>query len=150
MVVINQRSSLKWSKQMSLKNELEIENKDISDTIEVLSYLISHHQLRNNPVFCNLLKQFSETVNSHLNHESRAAYTKLLPQNDNGAHEVATQFLNNTNQLHKIMNDYTRHWCKAPHDFNTNESFVDETKNIFHLVTERINLEQNKLFQYIQ
>jgi hypothetical protein len=135
---------------MSLKNELKAENQEISDTIEVLTYLISHNELRSNPVFCKLLKNFSDTVNEHLAHESRTAYRELLPQNDNGAHEVATQFLNNTNQLNKIMKDYAKHWCKAPHDFNSNEAFIDETKSIFHLVTERVNLEQEKLFPYIQ
>ena len=135
---------------MTLKNELETENREISDTIEVLTYLISHNELRSNSVFCKMLKQFSDTVSDHLTHESRAAYKDLLPQNDNGAHEVAIQFMNNTNQLNKIMKDYTKHWCKAPHDFNTNEAFIDETKSIFHLVTERINLEQNKLLPYIQ
>jgi len=135
---------------MTLKNELKKENQDISDTIEVLTHLISHNELRGNPVFCALLKQFSDTVNEHLKHEGRTAYKQLLPQKDSGAQEVATQFINNTSQLNKIMKDYAKHWCKAPHDFNTNEAFIDETKNIFHLVTERINLEQEKLFPYIQ
>lgn len=135
---------------MTLKNELEKENKDISDTIEVLTHLISHNELRGNPVFCALLKQFSDTVNDHLKHEGRTAYKQLLPHKDSGAQEVATQFINNTSQLNKIMKDYAKHWCKAPHDFNTNEAFIDETKNIFHLVTERIHLEQEKLFPYIQ
>jgi hypothetical protein len=135
---------------MTLKNELQKENQEITDTIEVLTHLISHNELRNNPVFCKLLKKFSVTVNDHLKHEGRSAYKELLPQKDNGGHEVATQFINNTSQLHKIMNDYAKHWCKAPHDFSTNEAFIDETKNIFHLVTERIHLEQDKLFPLIQ
>ena len=135
---------------MTLKNELENENQEITDTIEVLTHLISHNELRGNPVFFKLLKQFSDTVDDHLKHESRMAYKELLPQNDNGAHEVATRFMNNTSQLNKIMNDYARHWCKAPHDFNSNEAFFDETKSIFRLVTERIHMEQEKLFPYIK
>lgn len=135
---------------MTLKDELQKENQEISDTIEVLTHLIAHNELRNNQVFCKLLKDFSTTVNDHLKHESRTAYKSLLPLKDNGGHEIAEQFMNNTNQLNKIMNDYTRHWCKAPHDFSTNEAFIDETKHIFHLVTERINLEQDKLLPLIQ
>ena len=135
---------------MTLKDELLEENQEISDTIEVLTHLISHNELRSNPIFCKLLKQFADTVNDHLSHEGRTAYKELLPQKDNGAQKVATQFINNTSQLNKIMNDYAKHWCKAPHDFNTNEAFIDETKAIFHLVTERIGLEQEKLFPYIQ
>lgn len=135
---------------MTLKNELQIENKEISDNIEVLYCLISHNELRGNPVFCNLLKGFSDSVNNHLKHEGRTAYKDLLSQSDKNANEVANQFLNNTSQLNKIMNDYAKHWCKAPHDFNTNEAFIEETKNIFRLVTERITLEEKKLFPYIQ
>ncbi|MDH5473713.1 MAG: hypothetical protein OEY87_03400 [Gammaproteobacteria bacterium] len=135
---------------MTLKNKLEKENQHILDNIEVLEHLIAYDKLRDNPVFCGLLKQLTETINDHLRHEGRSAYKELLPHKDNGAHEIANQFMNNTNQLHKIMNDYAKHWCKAPHDFKTNEAFIDETKNIFHLVTERINLEQKKLFPYIE
>ena len=134
---------------MTLKNELQEENREISDNIEILTYLINHHQLRSNPVFCRLLKNFSELVNNHLKHEGRTAYKNLLAKDDKKANEVANQFLNNTSQLNKIMNDYARHWCNAPHDFSTNEAFIDETKNIFHLITERINLEEKKLFQFI-
>ena len=135
---------------MTLKNELQKENQNILDNIEVLDHLISHDKLRDNPVFCNLLKQFTTTINDHLKHEGRTAYKELLPQKESGAHEVANQFINNTSQLNKIMNDYARHWCKAPHDFKTNEAFINETKHIFHLVSERINLEQKKLFPYIK
>jgi hypothetical protein len=135
---------------MSLKNELKKENQEIADTIDVLAYLINHNELRSNPVFCKMLQQFSGAVHDHLKHEGRAAYKELLPQNDNGAHEVATRFMNNTSQLNKIMNEYAKHWCKAPHDFNTNEAFIDETKTIFRLVTDRMTLEQEKLFPYLQ
>ena len=134
---------------MTLKNELQEENREISDNIEILTYLINHHQLRSNPVFCRLLKNFSELVHNHLKHEGRTAYKNLLAKDDKKANEVANQFLNNTSQLNKIMNDYARHWCNAPHDFSTNEAFIDETKNIFHLITERINLEEKKLFNFI-
>jgi len=134
---------------MTLKNELQNENKDIIDNIEVLTYLINHHQLRSNPVFCKLLKDFSETVHNHLNHEGRTAYKVLLAKDDKSTNEVANQFMNNTSQLNKILKNYAKHWCHAPHDDSTNEAFVDDTKNIFHLVTERINLEEKKLFQLI-
>ncbi|RDH84617.1 MAG: hypothetical protein DIZ80_03880 [endosymbiont of Galathealinum brachiosum] len=134
---------------MTLKEELLQENQGISNTIEILAHLLNHNELRKNPVFCNLLKDFSSSVNEHLNHEGRTAIKELLPQNDNGAHEVAVQFINNTNQLTGIMKSYAKHWCNVPHDFSSNEAFVEETKNIFHLVTKRINLEEDKLFPYI-
>ena len=134
---------------MTLKDELLKENQEIVDTIEVLTHLISHNELRKNPVFCELLKKFSKTVNDHLTHEGREAYREMLPQNDSGAHEVAVQFINNSSQLDKIMKSYAKHWCNAPHDFSTNEAFIDDTKNIFHLVTNRIKLEQDKLFPHI-
>jgi len=134
---------------MTLKDELLEENQRIADTIEVLTHLLSQNELRKNPIFCELLETFSNTVNDHLNHEGRVAYREMLPHNESGAHEVAVQFINNSSQLTKIMKSYTKHWCNAPHDFSNNEAFVDDTKNIFHLVTNRIKLEQDKLFPYI-
>lgn len=131
---------------MTLVNELRTENQEIADTIEVLRHLISHNELRSNPVFCKLLQQFSDTVNDHLNHEGRAVFSDMLTHNDSEIKEAADRFLSNTNQLHKILRSYAKHWCKAPRDFTNDEAFISETKEIFHLVTERINLEQNKLF----
>ena len=135
---------------MTLVAELKTENKKISDTIEVLSHLISHNELRSNPIFCDLLKDFSDSVNDHLKHEGRSVYNTLLPSKENGNYDVATKFINNTNMLNKILGDYTKHWCKAPRNFNNDEAFVNETKEIFHLVTERITLEQDKLFPLIK
>ncbi|MCW9013068.1 MAG: hemerythrin domain-containing protein [Gammaproteobacteria bacterium] len=135
---------------MTLKTELKSENQKIADTIAVLSHLINHNELRSNPVFCDLLKQFSDSVNDHLKHEGRSVYSELLPHKENGDYEVATKFINNTNMLTKILGDYAKHWCKAPRNFNNDEAFIDETKEIFHLVTERITLEQDKLFPLLK
>lgn len=135
---------------MSLVTELKNENKKISDTIEVLAHLINHNELRSNPIFCGLLKDFSDSVNNHLKHEGRSVYSELLPNKENGDYEMATRFINNTNMLTKILGDYAKTWCKAPRNFNTDEAFVTETKEIFHLVTERIMLEQDKLFPLLK
>lgn len=131
---------------MTLVKELRNENQEITDTIEVLTHLISHNELRDNPVFCGLLKQFSDTVNNHLNHEGRSVFSDMLTHKDNEIKEAANRFLSNTAQLQKIMTGFAKRWCKAPHDSSDDETFVSETKEVFRLVSERINLEQNKLF----
>lgn len=126
--------------------ELKKENQEINDVISVLSDLIPNPDLRENPVFCELLKRFSDKVNMHLAHEGRAVYSELLTHGDSEGKEVAAKFMNNTSQLKKFLTDYSRHWCHKPANSGDHEDFVGQTKEIFHLVNERINLETNRLF----
>lgn len=130
--------------------EFSRENKDITDLCTVLNILVNNADLRDNAVFCELLGRFSGKIQSHLAHEDRSVYVELLNHNDENVNMVAEQFISNTHQLKKILAGYVKRWCHtsgntAGHAADI-DGFVSETKEVFHLVDERISLENNKLF----
>jgi hemerythrin-like domain-containing protein len=128
--------------------EFSRENQELTDLCEVLHVLIAGTDMRGNPVFCELLSRFSEKICAHLDHEDRAMYAELLSHDDKDVNEVASKFINNTHQLRTILSSYVKRWCHATRegDMTGHEKFVKETREIFSLVKDRINLEKSKLF----
>jgi hemerythrin-like domain-containing protein len=128
--------------------EFSRENQELTDLCEVLHVLIAGTDMRGNPVFCELLSRFSEKICAHLDHEDRAMYAELLSHDDKDVNEVASKFINNTHQLRTILSSYVKRWCHATRegDMTGHEKFVKETREIFILVKDRINLEKSKLF----
>ncbi|MDH3979232.1 MAG: hemerythrin domain-containing protein [Gammaproteobacteria bacterium] len=128
--------------------EFSRENQELTDLCAVLDVLIADPDMRGNPVFCELLSRFSEKIRAHLDHEDRAMYAELLSHEDKSINEVATRFINNTHQLRTILSSYIKRWCHATRggDATGHDEFTQETREIFALVSDRINLEKSKLF----
>jgi hemerythrin-like domain-containing protein len=125
--------------------ELEAENKEIDDLRVILTALIAHSDLRNNAVFCELLDRFRKKLEAHLNHEARALYPEMLSNRDHDINQVAEKFVDNTHELERILNGYTKRWCKSYHS-GDRDHFIHETQEIFRLVDERLHLETKRLF----
>jgi len=127
--------------------DLKQENQKITNLTNVLYKLIEDEQMRENPVFCELMDQFSKSVEDHLIHEDRTVYSDLLTSEDPQIGQLADQFITNTHELRRLMKDYTKRWCHS--DNKDHSTFVEKTREIFSLVDRRINLEDNKLFPSI-
>lgn len=126
------------------------ENQQILDLSEVLTTMIDHGDLRGNSVFCELLDRFSTTVEGHLNHESRSLYGELLRQHDSEAEQLASRFMDNTHELRRILSSYNRSWCHTDPTRGSLDDFSRETKEIIHIVGERIRLENERLFPILE
>jgi len=125
--------------------ELKQENKEINDLRNVLAALVEDNEMHTNSIFCELLERFQAKLNLHLKHEARSLYPELLSSKDKNVNQVAQHFLDNTHELERLMNQYVKHWC---HKLNESElsQFIKETEEVFHLVEERIKLEEKHLF----
>ena len=126
-------------------NELQAENNEIDDLRVVLSILIASGDLRGNDVFCELLDRFRSKLENHLNHESRSLYPEMLSHQNSDINTVATRFVDNTYELERILNGYTKRWCKNYHA-GDQDRFISETEEIFRLVDERLHMETTRLF----
>ena len=129
---------------MSLVNELRAENNEIKELIDVLADLIPNASLRSNVVFCELLQRFQAKLDAHLKHEARSVYSELLKHADSKKNKVANEFMSNTRELSRIQSTYIKRWCSASGDDQA--EFVKETKDMFKLVNDRINMEESHLF----
>ena len=130
--------------------EFRSENKEIKDLCTILGVSIEQYKLRNNSIVCELLDRFAERVTAHLSHEDRSIYRDLLKQHTQEATSVADKFLGNTQELRRIFNEYRRDWCRKPHSEAEHAKYVDESREMFRLVCDRIEFEENKIFPYFE
>ena len=129
-------------------DELKKENQSILDLKSILSELIGNKDLRKNPVFCELLEQFRNSVQSHLDHEDRTVYSELLNHDDKKVNEVASHFLGNTQELKRLFSGFVKKWCGSTTS-SDHEAFMNETTEIFRLIEKRIDIENSELFPII-
>ena len=125
--------------------ELKNENKEIDDLRTVLQQLVEIPEMHGNAVFCELLERFQSRLDNHLKHEARSLYPELLRSKDNEVNKLAKRFLDNTHELERLLGKYVKHWCHQLQDREL-EKFIKETEEVFHLVEERIKLEEKHLF----
>lgn len=130
--------------------EFRAENSEIRDLCNILSITVDQYSLRHNSIVCELMDRFADRVTEHLAHEDRSVYRDLLKKHTHEADVVADKFLGNTQELKRIFNEYKRGWCRKPHNEDEHAKYVDESREIFRLVCERINFEEEKIFPYFE
>lgn len=130
--------------------EFRAENSEIKDLCNILNFSVDQYSLRDNIVVCELFERFVDRVKDHLIHEDRSIYRDLLKKHTQEADHVADHFLGNTQELKRIFNEYTRDWCRKPHTERDHAKYVDESKEMFRLVCDRITFEENKIFPYFE
>ena len=126
--------------------EFQQENRGIMDLQDVLSSLIENQDLHENPVVCELLNRYADRLKAHLAHEDRSVYAELLGKPDKDLNKVARRFIDNTHELNRILGQYTKQWCGSGVDMSNHAAFLSQSKELFHLVDERIHLEEKRLF----
>ena len=131
---------------MAIVEEFQTENRNIIDLRQVLGVLVEKPDLHDNPVVCELLARFSEKLKMHLQHEDRSVYSGLLKHPDHAVNAVARRFIDNTHELNRILSKYTKRWCRPGADLSDHAAFTGESKEVFHLVDERLELESKRLF----
>ena len=127
-------------------DEFKSENREIRDLCSLLNTSIDQYDLRHNSIVCELLDRFVAQVNSHLVHEDRSIYRDLLKHHTHEADLLADHFLGNTQELKRIFNAYTRDWCRRPHNEAEHAQYVEESREMFKMVCDRINFEEEKIF----
>ena len=130
--------------------EFRAENKEIRDLCNILGMSVDKYSLRNNSVVCELIDRFADKVTAHLSHEDRSIYRDLLKKHTHEADMIADKFLGNTQELKRIFNDYKRGWCRKPHSETVHAKYVDESREMFKLVCDRIDFEENKIFPHFE
>lgn len=129
-------------------DEFTAENREIKDLCTILDISIDQYSLRDNTIICELLERFVAKVKAHLSHEDRSIYRDLLKQHTKEADLLADHFLGNTQELKRIFNVYSRDWCRKPQSETKYAKYVDESREMFKLVCDRIKFEEEKIFPF--
>jgi len=130
--------------------EFKAENREIMDLCTILDSSVDRYSLRGNQIICELLERFTDRVYAHLSHEHRSIYRDLLNQHTDDANKIADKFLGNTQQLKRVFNEYKKDWCRNPHNEAEHARYVDESRQIFRLVCDRIRFEEETIFPFFE
>jgi len=130
-------------------NEFREENQEISNLCDVLCTLLGNEKVVTNPIVCELFERFHKQLSAHLEHEDRSAYGDLLRHHGDAATKLASEFLENTHELKKIVKRHNKKWCNGSEEKDI-PAFIKETNELFKLVDQRLGLEENKLFPILE
>ena len=91
-----------------------------------------------------LLCDLSDKVKEHLSEEDRGLYPSLLIHEDPKVKSIAWGFISGEKPLRKSFDDYHKKWLKNC-DFNFTEEFLQETSDVFEMLSDRIEREEQVL-----
>ncbi|WP_295430994.1 hemerythrin domain-containing protein [uncultured Thiodictyon sp.] len=121
---------------------------ELRQMIDDLRSLLTTEQLRVRPnarTAHELLCDLDERVRRHLAEEDRGLYPSLLIHEDPKVKSIAWGFISGERPLRKIFHDYHKNWLENC-DFNFSDDFVTETHEVFEMVGQRIEREEQVLF----
>jgi hemerythrin-like domain-containing protein len=121
---------------------------ELRQMIDDLRSILDMDQLRIRPnakTAYELLCDLGQKVRAHLAEEDRSLYPSLLIHEDPKVKSIAWGFISGEKPLRKTFDDYHKRWLKNC-DFNFTEEFLGETHEVFDMVSQRIEREEQVLF----
>ena len=135
---------------MDSLDELKQQNQDISELCAVLSILIEHPDLHNNPYVCELMQRFKEKVWLHLVFEDNTIYAALLRHQHDTVSQTAKTFHESARTIRHRFSSYVKHWCQAAVSDAEHTALQNESRDIFQLIMERVQYENEVMFPLIE
>jgi len=120
---------------------------DLRQMIDDLRSLLTPEQLRIRPnarMAYELLLDLGERVQRHLAEEDRGLYPSLLIHDDPKVKSIAWGFISGERPLRMIFDHYHKHWLKNG-DFNFSDDFLTETHQVFEMIGQRLDREEEVL-----
>ena len=130
-------------------DELKAQNQEISDLCAVLSVLVEQQSLHNNPYVCELMGRFKEKVWIHLVFEDNTIYSALSRHDNTAVSGIAQDFHDSARQIKKRFSSYVRRWCNPAVGAHEHDELVQESREIFQLIMERVKYENEKMFPLV-
>jgi len=133
---------------MQTMKEYESTHAELRQMIEDLQSIMTPEHLKVRPnakTAYELLCDLGDKVKKHLAEEDRSIYPGLLIHEDPRVKSIAWGFISGEKPLRKVFDDYYKKWLKDC-DFNFTEGFVEETREVFDMLTQRMDREEQVLF----
>ena len=130
-------------------DELKTQNQELSDLCAVLSVLLEERSLHNNPYVCELMARFKEKVWMHLVFEDNTIYSALSGHGNSHVSEAAKDFHDSARHIKKRFSSYIRRWCNPAVGESEHDQLVVESREIFQMIQERIQFENEKMFPLV-
>ena len=130
-------------------DELKKQNQDISQLSDVLCVLMEKMELHDNPYVEELLEKFKEKVWIHLVFEDNTIYASLLKNNDPDTVSKAKTFCETAKEIRHRFSIFVKHWRVMANTSQEHEELRAECRDIFQMIRERIEYENNQIFPLI-
>jgi hemerythrin-like domain-containing protein len=132
---------------MQTLSSLRNRHAELTQMIEDLESILTPEMLKVRPnakTAYQLLCDLSDKVKEHLSEEDRGLYPSLLIHEDPRVKSIAWGFISGEKPLRKNFDDYYKRWLKNC-DFNFTDDFLTETDDIFTMLKDRIEREEQVL-----
>lgn len=130
-------------------DDLKKQNQEISQLCDVLCILMEQPSLHKNPFVTELMKRFKEKVWVHLVFEDNTIYAALLDTEDEHVKQTAKAFHDSAKEIKHRFSGFVRHWCSMPESNQEREILKKESSEIFALIRDRINYENEHIFPLV-
>jgi hypothetical protein len=133
--------------------ELHEEIHQITEISNVFLYLVSNKRMCETGFSCDLFFDYVDKVRKHLDVFDTKIYSLLLKQGDARAREIAERFLSGSIEIKRIFQEYLRTWPQKDRKrlvFNDHDKFLQETREMFELVLNRIQDETEQLYPLVR
>ena len=121
---------------------------ELRQMIDDLRSIMTVEQLKIRPnarTAYQLMCELASKVKAHLADEDRQLYPNLLIHEDPKVKSIAWGFISGEKPLRRTFDEYHRKWLKDC-DFNFTEEFLEESREIFDMLSYRIDREEQVLF----
>lgn len=130
-------------------DELHQQNHQIAELAKTLSYLFQDREMCDTGIACELFERYRDKFDNHVQN-NREIYSSLLKAHDKSAHKMADRFLEGEKELKKLFNKYQKKWCANGLHVNNHDKFLQETGEMFDLVWDRIQAENEQLYPLVR
>jgi len=134
-------------------SELHQQNHKITELSNVFLYLIQDRSMCDTDCARNVFFELKERVKEHVEVVDQKLCGKLISFPDQKVKNTADRFLSGSKQIKKIFADYVKNWWSEKDKSLTirdHGKFVDETREMFDLVLDRIQRETEHLYPLIR
>ena len=130
-------------------DELKQQNQEIAQLCDVLSVLMDTPSLRANPFVDELLARFRDKVWMHLVFEDNAVYAGLLKSNNQVTIDTAKAFHDSAVEIKHRFTGFIKQWRTAANTNAEHETHCKDCREIFSMIRDRIDYENNQIFPLI-
>ena len=129
--------------------DMHEQNHQIAELAKTLSYLFQDREMCDSGVTCELFERYRDKFDSHLTN-NKEVYSVLLNSHGEQGRKVADRFISGEIELKKLLKDYAAKWCKNGLSVGDHEKFLIETSQLFDMVWNRIQAENEQLYPLVR
>ena len=135
-------------------DDVNKQNDKITELTNVLTFLLSDRALYDTQVISDLFFELVREVEDHLKTQDKFVYRILLATPDQKVRNLSNKFMSGGVEIKRVFSEYLKTWCgrkKCKQLFiKDHVVFVRETEEMFELILNRIQDEQEKLFPMLR